>query len=89
MTLKIQKSVDDSAVVFTLSGRFQMEQLSELQGLFEFDASDRYIVSDLRDVRLVDRDAVVFLSRCERNGATLENRPPYIREWIERKRNRT
>ena len=89
MTLRIQKSVDEGVLVFTLSGRIQMEQLSELQGLFEFDASDRYIVLDLRDVRLVDRDAVMFLSRCERNGATLENCPAYIREWIERERNGT
>jgi hypothetical protein len=66
-----------------------MEPLSELQGLFEFDSSDRYIVLDLRDVRLGGRDAVMFLSRCERNGATIENCPPYIRERFERERNTT
>ena len=89
MTLKIQKSVDDGVVVFTLCGRIQMEHLAELQGLFEFDAADRYIVLDLKDVRLVDRDPVKFLSRCEEDGARLENCPAYIRQWIERERNRT
>ena len=89
MTLKIQKSVDDGVVVLTLCGRIQTEHLSELQGLFEFDAADRYIVLDLKDVRLVDRDPVKFLSRCEEDGARLENCPAYIRQWIERERNRT
>jgi hypothetical protein len=27
-----------------------------------------------------------FLMRCEADGVTLENRTPYIREWMEREK---
>ena len=30
----------------------------------------------------MNEDAVIFLERCESNGITLKNCPPYIREWI-------
>jgi len=40
----------------------------------------------LKDVTLVDRDAVKFLALCEADSITLENCPAYIREWIERER---
>ena len=89
MTLRIQRAVDDRFVVFTLIGRIQMEHLPELQNLFEFEPADQSIVLDLKEVRLVDRDAVKFLLRCEADGTSLHNCPAYIREWIERERNRT
>jgi hypothetical protein len=37
---------------------------------------------DLKDVVLVDRDAIRFLRACDSDGVTLRNCPPYIREWI-------
>jgi hypothetical protein len=37
----------------------------------------------LKDVTLVDREAVKFLARCEADSIELENCPPYIREWIQ------
>ena len=89
MTLKIQRSADDGFVLFTLSGRIQVEHLAELQRLFEFETADQSIVLDLKEVRLVDRDAVKFLTRCEADGTRLDNCPAYIREWIARERNRT
>jgi anti-anti-sigma regulatory factor len=89
MTLKIQRSVDDGFVVFTMSGRIQSEHLAELQSLFEIEAADHNIVLDLKEVRLVDRDAVQFLTQYEAEGVTLENCPAYIREWIDKERHRT
>jgi hypothetical protein len=89
MTLKIQRSAADGFVVFTLSGRLQEEYLTELQNLFEFQDIDQGIVLDLREVRLVDRDAVKFLARCEADGIKLDNCPDYIREWIEKERSST
>ena len=42
--------------------------------------------SGLKEVRLVDREAVQFLARCETEGVELDNCPAYIREWIEKER---
>ena len=39
---------------------------------------------DLKNVSLVDREAVKLLARCETNGTELRNCPPYIREWVTR-----
>jgi predicted metal-binding protein len=41
---------------------------------------------DLKNVSLVDREAVKLLARCETNGTELRNCPPYIREWVTRER---
>ncbi|MGA7578260.1 MAG: STAS domain-containing protein [Desulfobaccales bacterium] len=87
MTLKIQISTKGEAVVFTLIGRINAEEVAELQRLFKAEGqNDHHIVLDLKDVKLVDLDAVRFLTRCEGNGARLENCPAYIREWIEKER---
>ena len=44
---------------------------------------------DLKNVSLVDREAVKVLARCETNGTELRNCPPYIREWVSRERAET
>ena len=82
MTLRIERSVRQGFVVFTLSGHMKAEEVAELKTLF--DADYRTIVLDLGDVRLADRDAVKFLRSCERDGMTLENCPAYVREWMDR-----
>jgi len=87
MTLRIQRSVERELVVFTLTGRIQAEQLPELQALLSSESSDRDIVLDLRDVRLVDRHAVRFLAESEAGGAELRNGSAYIREWISQEKN--
>jgi hypothetical protein len=83
--LKIQRSANGK-VVFTLSGRIEAEDVTELQRLFELESEARHLVLDLEDVTLADRDAVNFLMHCEQSGIQLENCPPYIREWIEREK---
>jgi anti-anti-sigma regulatory factor len=83
--LKIQRSANGK-VVFTLSGRIEAEDVTELQRLLELEPVARHLVLDLEDVTLADRGAVTFLMRCEQSGIRLENCPPYIREWIERER---
>jgi anti-anti-sigma regulatory factor len=87
MTLKIQRSADDGFVLFTLSGRIQAEHLEQLQQLFEFETADHNIALDLKELRLVDRDAVRFLAGCEADGTRLNNCPAYIREWIAKEQN--
>jgi anti-anti-sigma regulatory factor len=80
---KIQRSADGEFVVFTLSGRIKAVRLAELQKLLECEADDS-LVLDLKEVKLVDRDAVSFLASCEAKGIKLANCPAYIREWIEK-----
>ena len=58
-------------------------------GLLAAEPADRSIVLDLKDLVLVDREAVRFLCRCEGQGIALRNCPPYIREWVDRERART
>ncbi len=84
MTLKIQISTKEEVVVFTLAGRVTVEELAELQRLFEVEGRGHRIVLDLKAVKLVDRGTVRFLVGCEANGIGLENCPAYIREWIMR-----
>jgi anti-anti-sigma regulatory factor len=70
--------------VFMVSGRIRSGNLTELQKLIKADAAGQRIVLDLKEVVLVDRDAVRFLKRCESNGIELRNCSAYIREWINR-----
>ncbi len=83
--LKVQRSANGH-VVFTLSGRMDAENIVELETLFRSEAKGRRIVLDLKDLTLVNRDAVSFLERCEADSITLKNCPAYIREWITRQR---
>ena len=81
--LKITKAANGE-VVFKLSGRMDAENLPELETLMTSETGCRRIVLDLRDLTLVDQDAVSFLRRCEADNITLKNCPAYIREWIKR-----
>jgi hypothetical protein len=85
--LKIRRSTNGK-IVFTLSGRIEIEDVAELQRLLALELSDRSLALDLADVTLVDREAVKFLAHCEGDSIQLENCPPYIREWIQREKPR-
>jgi anti-anti-sigma regulatory factor len=83
--LKIRRSEDEGkgCTIFSLSGRIEEKDVSEIQKLFEAEAQVADITLDLEEVRLVDRGAVRYLAACEARGIKLENCPSYIREWIE------
>ena len=83
--LRIQRAANGE-VVFTLFGRMDADNVGELEALFGSEAKGRGITLDLKDLTLVDRDAVRFLESCEADSIKLKNCPPYIREWIERER---
>jgi hypothetical protein len=83
--LRIQRS-ENGEVVFTLSGQMDEEPIAELEKLLNSEASGRRMVLDLKDLTLVNEDAIIFLERCESNSITLQNCPPYVREWIKRQR---
>ncbi len=82
MTLRIQRSVESDLVVFKLTGRIQAADVPDLLTLLKPDSLLGGIVIDLEQVKLVDRDAVLFLALCEATGAKLRNCSAYIREWI-------
>ena len=83
--LRIRRSANGQ-VVYTLSGRIEEEYIAELETLIRAEANGCRIVLDLKDVTLVDQDAVTFLEGCEVNSITLKNCPAYIREWITQQR---
>lgn len=82
--LKIQKSADGTFTVFHLCGRIRGQHVAELKTLFAVEKDFRL---DLRDVNLVDREAVRFLVLCESKGIAIDNCPAYIREWMMREKN--
>jgi len=83
--LRIERAANTEGVL-TVSGRMDAENLIELKNLIDAEAAGRRIVLDLKELTLVDRDAVRFLEQCDSNGIRLHNCPLYIREWIARER---
>lgn len=83
---KVERTDEDELVVLLVSGRIERKYLTELREVLTAEAGDRNFILDMREVRLVDQDAITFLSYCEADGAELRNCPAYIREWIERER---
>jgi len=57
-----------------------LDDVAELETLFRSETSAHDLVLDLKDLTLVDRDAVRFLGRCEVDNIKLKNCPAYIRE---------
>lgn len=84
--LRIHTSTNQDQVIFQVSGRIEAEGVAELQRLIHSEAKDRSLVLDLKDVKLVNREAVRFLAECEAKGAKLRNSPAYICEWIAKER---
>jgi hypothetical protein len=83
--LRIQRSGNEE-VVFTLSGRMDQEDITELETLIRSEGNARRITFDLKDLTLAGGDAISFLERCETNGIALKNCAGYVREWITRER---
>lgn len=79
--LRIERTVNRE-IVFAVSGRLGVDGLRELSNLLALETSTRAVILELRDLALVDRDAVGFLRTCERKGIELRNCPRYIRTWI-------
>jgi anti-anti-sigma regulatory factor len=82
--LRIQKSEEGELVVLRLIGRIEAEGLAALQTLVRLESRNHELILNLKDVILVDRDAVKFLGRCEADSIKLRNCPAYIRRWITR-----
>jgi hypothetical protein len=72
----------DSATSFR--GRITAEEVQMLPTLLEQERSR--VPLDVKDVLLVDREAIKLLAFRESNGAELRNCPAYIRHWVTRER---
>jgi hypothetical protein len=83
--LRIHRS-EGNEVVFTLSGQMDEEATSDLKAMISSESSQRPIVLDLKDLTLVDENAITLFVHCEANSITLKNCPAYIREWINAQR---
>ena len=86
MAFRIETAARGELTVFILSGRIEHQAVAELRKLFEGQTDRGDIVLDLKDVGVIDREAMRFLARCEADGVQLENCTPYIREWMEREK---
>jgi anti-anti-sigma regulatory factor len=71
-------------VLFTVSGRLEADNVGELSARLTAEPAGRALVLDLKDLVLVDRDAVRFLRLCEGDSIVLRNCSPYIRAWMAR-----
>ena len=83
--LRIQREANGE-VVLRISGRLAGENLGELKKLIGAEGAGRRMILDLRELTLVDHEAVGFLSDCDSDGITLRNCPAYVCEWIARQR---
>jgi len=86
--LKIQRTANGD-VMFTVSGRLEARNVSELSALLAAEQDGRTRVLDLKDLVLVDSDAVRFLRACVNDSIVLRNCPPYIRAWMAREGERS
>src|ERR1700743_3025337 len=83
MTFRIDRRVvEQGRTMLCISGRIAEEGGNTLRGLLEGEES--IVIIDLKDVLIVDREAIKLLAVCESNGVELRNWPGYIREWLTR-----
>jgi len=86
--LRIDRSANGH-VVFTLSGRMQTEDIEQVRQVLVAEAPGRRMMINLRDVTLINRDVVTFLTECEANGIELGCCPLYMRSWIDQEQRRS
>ena len=81
--LKIQQTTDRGAVVLTVSGRLDAENVWQLCELLDAVSIDKTVALDLQDLVLADRAVVRLLREFEeRKRIVLRNCPSYIRIWM-------
>ena len=85
MTCRIDRRVigQDCATLY-ISGRITEECVDTLRASLEQEKG--VVTIDLKDVLIVNREAIKLLAVCEANGVELKNSPAYIREWVTRER---
>jgi hypothetical protein len=85
MSCRIDRVADhDDIAALWVSGQITKQEMDTLRNVIEGEANA--VTLDLKNVDLVDREAVKFLAQRELNGSVLRNCSPYIREWVTRER---
>jgi len=88
MSCRIDRRVSaENLVVLFISGGITGEHVDMLRGVLEQELGGFAI--DLKNVLLVDREAVKLLALSEANGTELRNCPRYVREWVMKQRAET
>jgi anti-anti-sigma regulatory factor len=87
MTCRVDRLIEADLTVLRISGRIAAQELEVLRAAVEEESG--HVVIDLKDVGLIDGDAVRFLAIIEAKGGALGNCPPFIREWVNRERAQT
>ena len=83
--LKVERSTNGT-VLFRLSGRIEKTDVEDLRCLLSLESLDRLLTLDMSDVTYLDPTAIAFLGECEANGIVLRNCPIYLREWIDKEK---
>ena len=87
--LKIHRT-SGRKIVFTVSGRLDSDNVSELCQVVDAEPAGGVLVLDLTDLVLADRDAVRFLREYEARGrVVLRNCPAYVRTWMAAEHNQS
>lgn len=85
MSCRIDRVVGtDNLVVLFISGGITGEDVQTLKDVLDHESGGFAI--NLKNVLLVDREAVQLLAISEANGIELNDCPGYIREWVTRER---
>ena len=85
MSCRIDRIVGgDNLIVLCISGNLSGEHVDTLRNLLRQEVGALAI--DLKNVSLVDREAVQLLAVTEYKGTELRNCPTYVREWVARER---
>jgi hypothetical protein len=88
MTCRIDRlAIREDLVVLRISGRIGGQEVNMIRTLLEEERSA--VAIDLKDVLIVDREAVQLLATRESNGDELRNCPAYIREWVTKEQTQT
>jgi hypothetical protein len=83
MTCRIDRQViGEDRIMLCISGRITEDGGNTLRSLLEQE--EGVVIIDLKDVLIVDREAIKLLAVYESNGVELRNCPAYIREWVTR-----
>jgi anti-anti-sigma regulatory factor len=82
--LRVQRTIDGTTTVLTVSGQLDAENISELRQSVDIVPAGEAVVLDLADLVLADREAVRFLGDREASGRiVLRHCPAYIRRLME------
>ena len=85
MTCRIDRVVtNDHGVILHISGQITGQHVDTVRTALEQE--DKKVAVDLKEVLIVDGEAVKLLALCEIRGIELRNSPAYIREWVARER---